>query len=727
MANKDLISITCVHQYTVYDENDWQVVRYRAEDGDKKIFTACGNSLPCTKEGRAILYGNWTENKKFGKQFSVQFCETLMPTSRKGVVAYLRSLGIRIGVKKAELIYDTFGDRVWDVLDNDPDQLKSLKGISGKVVDALIEKLKDTKVLRQVLQSFKGSCDITLAKAKAVIDKFGDNAISVVEHYPYRLCEVRGFSFPAVDSMALARGFSHDNADRLYAAIFHICKDYMTRGHVCIPLNDLCNLMQNNLRTNDAAVSLASCQMAIKKAHGNGSLFFSGGMIYLKAQYEQEKYIAAALTGMVSRNSAIDSVDTFLKQYQDETGVVLAEKQAEAVRCCLKNSMSVITGGPGTGKTTTIRALLYVHRLVYGNASEPVLLAPTGRAARRMSEATGYPASTIHSAIGYTEHRGTPEAATPLAGNLIIVDETSMMDQLIAFLLLSSVPEGARLVFVGDPDQLPSVGCGNVLHDIILSGVIPMTKLDVIYRQGADSPVITNAHAINTGKTDLMYTREFKFIEGRRSEDIFTTACNFYERCVKAYGVDNVVMLNPYRNKTTLNVNDFNKQLQEMVNPLSPGDLSIRIHGMEFRVNDKVMQTKNTEIAKNGDIGYIRNIERRPAEDDPREWTYFASIEFNGDGILHRYSEESLANVDLAYCSTIHKSQGSQYQTVIIVLSNEHTLALKRNLVYTGVTRAEKNVALIGERTALTKAILNDTADVRYTLLASRLRQTNQH
>lgn len=464
------------------------------------------------------------------------------------------------------------------------------------------------------------------------------------------------------------------------------------------------------------------CQAAIKKAHSNGSLHYQAGMVYLKAQFEQEKYIAATIKNLVSRDSAIDNIDVFLAQYQKETGIILADKQADAVRCCLRNSMSVITGGPGTGKTTTIRALLYVHKLVYGNASEPVLLAPTGRAARRMSEATGYPASTIHSAIGYTEQTGNPQACTRLEGNLVIVDETSMMDQLIAYLLLSSLPENARLVFVGDPDQLPSVGCGNILHDIIVSGVVPLTKLDVIYRQGENSPVITNAHAINTGNTELVYAKGFRFIERNDTASIFEKACSFYVQCVNCYGIDNVVLLNPYRSKTALSVNEFNKHLQEVVNPLKAGDFSITVHGTEFRTNDKVMQTKNTEIAKNGDIGYIRRIARKPAEDDPTEFVYTAFVEFNGDGIEHPYSEDALVNVDLAYCSTIHKSQGSQYETVIMVLSNEHSLALKRNLVYTGVTRAEKNVALIGQSSALRKAILNNTADIRYTLLPNRLR-----
>lgn len=727
MANEEIISITGVHQYTLYDKDGFQVVKFRDEDTGK-IFTACGNAIPCTKDCRAILHGRWTERKRkqdgeIQKQFSVQFSEIQMPVSERGVVSYLRSLKVRgLGQKKATLIFKAFGNQIWDILEHDPDRIKSIKGINEKTATGLIKKLGETQALRRVMHAFKGRCDVTLLKAKAVLDTFQDESIDVIENHPYRLCQVRGFSFQAVDAMAMSMGIPPDDEERVYAVLFHLCRENTTSGHVCIPLNDLCNLMQRALRYNNASISLEACQSAIKKAHVNGSLRYQAGMVYMKAQFEQEKFIAATIKSMVARDSAIDNIDVFLDQYQNETGIVLAEKQADAVRCCLRNSMSVITGGPGTGKTTTIRALLYVHKLVYGNASEPVLLAPTGRAARRMSEATGYPASTIHSAIGYTEQTGDPQACNHLEGNLIIVDETSMMDQLIAFLLLSSIPEDARLVFVGDPDQLPSVGCGNILHDIIVSGVVPLTTLDVIYRQGEDSPVITNAHAINTGNTELVYTTGFRFIEGNDTATIFEKACRFYVKCVKYYGIDNVVLLNPYRSKTALSVNEFNKRLQADVNPLKGGEFAMSVHGIEFRTNDKVMQTKNTEIAKNGDIGYIRRIARKPSEDDPTEYVYTAYIEFNGDGIEHPYSEEALANVDLAYCSTIHKSQGSQYETVIMVLSNEHTLALKRNLVYTGVTRAEKNVALIGQQAALRKAILNDTADIRYTLLPNRLR-----
>lgn len=727
MANEEIISITGVHQFTLYDKDGFQVVKFRDEETGK-IFTACGNAIPCTKDCRAILHGRWTERKRkqdgeVQKQFSVQFSEIQMPVSERGVVSYLRSLKVKgLGKKKATLIYEAFGNQIWDILENDPDRVKSIKGINEKIATGLIKKLGETQALRRIMHAFKGRCDITLLKAKAVLDTFQDDAICVVETQPYRLCQVRGFSFQAVDAMAMSMGIPPDDENRVYAALFHLCREHMTSGHVCVPLNELCKLMQRALRYNNTAVPLEVCQAAIKKAHSNGSLHYQAGMVYLKAQFEQEKYIAATIKNLVSRDSAIDNIDVFLAQYQKETGIILADKQADAVRCCLRNSMSVITGGPGTGKTTTIRALLYVHKLVYGNASEPVLLAPTGRAARRMSEATGYPASTIHSAIGYTEQTGNPQACTRLEGNLVIVDETSMMDQLIAYLLLSSLPENARLVFVGDPDQLPSVGCGNILHDIIVSGVVPLTKLDVIYRQGENSPVITNAHAINTGNTELVYAKGFRFIERNDTASIFEKACSFYVQCVNCYGIDNVVLLNPYRSKTALSVNEFNKHLQEVVNPLKAGDFSITVHGTEFRTNDKVMQTKNTEIAKNGDIGYIRRIARKPAEDDPTEFVYTAFVEFNGDGIEHPYSEDALVNVDLAYCSTIHKSQGSQYETVIMVLSNEHSLALKRNLVYTGVTRAEKNVALIGQSSALRKAILNNTADIRYTLLPNRLR-----
>lgn len=717
---KEVEQIICFHDYTLYDKGDWRVVKYR-DATTKKFFIACGDSLPTSAEMRVILYGRWKKNDR-GEQFAVEYFDQELPQGKRGIISYLLSLKIGIGRKRAEDIYNKFGTGIWDVLENEPERLLVVKGITPKTVDKLTKKLNETRIYRNIIKAFHGQCNMTLEKAKNIVSAFEDDALDVVNNHPYRLCHVKGFSFPIVDAFAISQGTLANSQYRLEAGMIHVLDRITLSGHVCIPLKDLCKSMMT-LLASAGEVTEEDCKSAIRKAHKKKIVMVTSGFVYRRKLHEQETSIAENLIARTKRQNPVENIDKFLDQYKEDTGVVLADKQAEAVKCCFKNSICVLTGGPGTGKTTTTRAILYVHKLVYGNSSEPVLLAPTGRAARRMSEATEYPAATIHSVIGYHEEdgEGVSREDAEINGNLVIIDECSMMDQQITALLLEKIPMDCRVVFVGDPDQLPSVGCGNVLHDMIRSQAIPLVKLDVIYRQGAGSPVITNAHKILAGDTHLEIGDKFKFYAIEDDSAIFKAACKFYTKCVAAYGIDNVIMLNPYRKKTALSVNTFNQELQAELNPPKPDALTMTVHGIEFREKDKVMQTKNTEGAKNGDVGYIRRITRQPNKDDPTEWEYTAYIEFNDDGKELPYSEEDLDNVDLAYCTTIHKSQGSQYETVIMICSNLHAMSLKRNLIYTGITRAEKNVALIGQPSAVEKSILNATADVRYTLLADRL------
>lgn len=344
-----------------------------------------------------------------------------------------------------------------------------------------------------------------------------------------------------------------------------------------------------------------------------------------------------------------------------------------------------------------------------------------------MSEATGFPAQTIHSAVGW-KGDDTPmnQDETPLDGNLVIIDESSMMDQFIASVLLKRIERGARVVFVGDIDQLPSVGAGYVLHDLIASGVIAVTRLNVIYRQAGDNPIITNAHRINNGSWDLVEDKEsFVFLETTSDGETFEKAVRMYVKMVKKYGVENVVLLNPQRNNTELSVDNFNLKLQEMLNPPVQGKFEMTVGKTAYRENDIVMELKNGENAKNGDVGVIRQIIRRPDPDAPREWNYFAIIEFNHDGDLLEYSSKDLQHITHAWCTTVHKAQGAEYETVIEVVTMKHASMLKKNLIYTGVTRAKKRVCLIGEKEALKRAVTGDNAkqEQRYTLLAQRLRK----
>lgn len=727
----EIIEIPAIHRHTIMSsENGYTVCRFRNTETEEE-FVATGIYTPVeSKHTTNLLHGCWEIHKSYGRQFHVVYCDSAYPSNKSGIIAYLVSLRVGVGPVRALSIYKAFGDKVWDVIDKTPERLESVPALPKAVAHKLANKLAETRILRQVMSRFMGNTGLSPVKASALIQHFRDETLYIVENEPYRMCEVPGFRFPFVDEIAIAQGISPESPERIQCAAKYILETYNTSGHVCIPHKILFKEMMKVLNKTENGVDMESCKEGVRQLIRMKEFCMTGKSVYLAKHHEQERFIAQRITALVSDAAKVNNVDIFLEQYQRETGIILAEKQAQAVRSVFENTMCVITGGPGTGKSTTTKAILYVHKLIYGNTSAPILLAPTGRAARRLSEVTNFPASTIHSAIGYSvdpDHRTERDVEddVELQGNLIIVDETSMMDQHIAYLLLKKVPANARLVFVGDPDQLPSVGCGNILHDIIDCGKVPTTKLDVIYRQGKGSPVITNAHKINAGRTDLEYSGTFKFIDCSTIEETFEAACDMYVRCVKAYGLDEVVLLNPYREKTDLCVNRFNQVLQKKVNPLVDGEPHIDTRGITFHAGDKVMQMKNTELAKNGDIGYILSIDTRADPDDSSQKDQVAIIDFGGptpeNHMICTYTKEELRDVDLAYCSTVHKSQGSQYGTVLMVISDVHRAMLRKRIVYTGLTRAVENVAFIGSRKALDTAIQNQDDDIRFSLLASRL------
>lgn len=734
MSTQNLIELRAEHRYTIYKNTTtgWCVVRFLVTD-TSEYFVGCGNDIPTTTDAKAVLYGEWVENPQYGKQFNVSFFEDILPTTMKGFISYMKYLKCHIGRVKATAIYAAFGEDVWNVIENRPQELLAITKprITQANVDALVNALRENQGVRHVMNLFRGRCNVTPQKARKILDKLGSEAEGIIMCEPYRLCDYSGFSFKEVDALAHSSGAVNKEA-RLVAAVDALLADAATKGHVCVPLSNVRAMLVNYLKDTPSPIDIKTAGEAVNLSILRKRTVHYDGYLYSRRMNEEEAFVSSNITARLMDSNQVEGIDIFIDQYQKDSGVMLAEKQAEGVRMALRYSFSVLTGGPGTGKTTTIRAILKVHQLVYGNRSEPVLLAPTGKAARRMSEAAGALATTIHSAISYIgDDDGEPKLGSDetLEGNLFIVDEVSMLDQSIAKLLLQKIPADARVVFVGDPDQLPPVGCGRILLDLINSGVVPVTKLDVIYRQGSDSPIIRNAHAINNGNLyEVDYNaRAFRFIGGNIPEErIAQQAVNLYYRCAVEYGLDNVVLLCPYRTKTALNVNYFNRELQARLNPAREGEFTMKVKSVEFRTGDRVMQLKNTEVAKNGDTGYIREIRREIDTDDPTEYTFAAYIEWNGEGVVHRYSLESLQYVDLAYCTTVHKSQGSEYKTVLLICSSLHKAMLKRNVLYTGVTRAKQNVAIIGDPGAFVASVNNNTSDVRWTLLAERLKKGMQ-
>lgn len=740
------IRISCTHRFSVYpkgytgagSESVWCVIQYK-DTKTGKTFSAKGINLPCQKDVNFELTGTWEDNKKYGHSFSVSAYSIILPTSERGVISYLRSLKVGIGQEKAKRIYQKFQEHIWEVLENDPGQLTSVRGITEKVVAKLRSRMEDTKLDRELTQLFTGTIEMTTVRLSNLRHSLGRNALQIIAEDPYTLCAVKGFSFRMVDAFAKEQGFSPTAESRLAAGMEYIFDEAASAGHTCIPKYEYKNALVKELNRQyegPETVSDSLVQAAINNACQEKRILNSADMLYNCLRYTQEVSVANDIARLLCRHTgAVKDVEQFICDFEKSSGIILGDQQREAVRNAFRHQVSIITGGPGTGKSTIISAVLYVFRQVFGQDAEPLLMAPTGRAARRMTEATGFPAHTMHSALNWRPQDNSDDdfsvddddAPAMLGADLIILDEASMADLEITCTLMKRVPDNARVVFVGDIDQLPSVGYGNVLYEMIRSKQIAVSRLDVIFRQADQSPIVTNAAKIRQGDTDLLRERTFRIYEEDGTLDVFKRACTLYARCVKTYGADNVILICPYRRKSDLNVDVFNRNLQHIINPYGPEELYLeKDSNTKIYANDRVMQLRNTDTVMNGDVGVVRRMERAIDPDDPGSWITQAIVEFNGDGVEHTYRSATIRDLDLAYCNTVHKCQGDEYHTVIIALSRQHKAMLRRNIVYTAVTRAKRNVAIITETassgpTALDTAIRNDKTDNRYSLMADRI------
>lgn len=748
MSAENEIRIVGKYSYTLWPKpgtmlssESYRICKYTYEEGGKGEFVAAGNNLCEIKEVSVTMYGDWVV-KKGNKTFQVTSWSMGTPTTEKGITMFLCSLKCGIGKSRAKAIYDAFGPDTWYVLENTPQRLSEV-GLSQLVIADLQTALLTHQTHGKVMELLRGT-NIAFSLVDRLVEQFGENAVDVIQNHPYQACRVDGFSFRLMDAIHLQRGGDPTDMERMEAAVVDVLDSMATEGHVCFPRyappdapeNGLVDKMYRLLNANlpHTPVSIAMCDEAITAAIADRLVATSIGFVYTIERYGEECRIVAELERLLSATDdcqyTIDILDKAILSYEQEYGITLADSQKEAVRVSMRSPVCILTGGPGTGKTTTTKAILYVHKLLHvEDHSKPVLLSPTGKAARRMSESTGYEASTMHSALGlgakgYNQLVAEDEIQF-LDGNIVLVDEASMADQYVTCELLRAVRTGSKLIFVGDPDQLPSVGCGNILYELIRSKVIPTVSLSVIFRQAGDNPIVENASRTREGNPKLFYNgTSFTLQERTDPEAAFEQAVRMYLASVQKYGIDSTVLLCPYRTASALSVNRFNVFLQNQVNPHRENELTMRGRTLkiatgtnvylEFRNGDRVMQTKNTNAARNGDIGVIKRI--CMTTDGPK-----AYVDWNDSGTEVEMSAEEVKNLDLAYCTTIHKSQGSEYRNVIMVISSAHQRMLKRNLFYTGITRAKENVLLVGESTAVTAAILDNRMVARYTLLGDRL------
>lgn len=717
-----------------------------ALDRGGTIITAVGH-LPEVSEGESVrLEGCWTSHPRYGRQFHVERLSVVVPETEVGLQRYLASGIIRgVGPATAERLVEHFGRDVLDVIETQPERLTEVPGIGPKKAAAIHRGFTRRRSVERVMVFLQGH-GISPAYATRIWREYGDEAVEIVKANPYRLArDIYGIGFRMADKLARALGVDEMSPERIGAGLLYVLDRATEQGHVYLPREEL--------------VDAASREMAVPAQHVEAILgeWIAGGLLVVRPSSEgtgspedgddarperdaifrpemdaAERGVADAVARLAVaagrlRGGRPETDEAERARLQDvvrdaaaEAGLTLTPEQEEAVTAGLVEGVLVITGGPGTGKTTIVKVLL---SLLQRFGQRALLACPTGRAAQRLQEATGAPASTIHRLLefGYEEGKGLVfqrNQANPLEADAVIIDEASMVDIRLAYHLLQAVSAGTRLIFIGDVDQLPSVGPGDVLRDLIRSEAVRTVRLGRVFRQDEDSGIVRAAHAILDGKdpVDNRPEGDFFLIEEADPERVVDVVLDLVSRRLPEYlGVDHqtgIQVLSPMR-RTVTGVDHLNRVLQERLNPAT-GDES---GDLPFRLGDKVMQTRNNYRKQvfNGDIGQVTGW-------DPDEGVLWVTYPGPGEPQVVEYDESSWDELSLAYCISVHKSQGSEYPAIVMPVTTQHYVMLRRNLLYTALTRARRMAVLVGTRRAVRIAVGRAAEERRYTLLSQRLR-----
>ena len=704
----------CIFLYETEEDSVPELVKNK-QTGKAIRFTAIGNNLPDTDSIELNMLGNWVKNR-YGLQFKVDTYEEILPQTIEGIMGYLSSGLIKgIGPKTAEQIVDKFGIRTFEIFDQYPDNLLQIKGITEKKLKSIMDSYHGSHVVRD-LATYLTPFDVTPNKIQKIYEHFGCGALETIRTQPFALCQINGFGFLTVDKIAKANKGKPNDPMRIEGCIHYCLETIAQEGHLCqqkevIQRNvwDQLNYGYDRIVVSETEISRVLYQMVRMK-----ELYFDDGALYPAKFYEYECKAATRIAELLlqEQNEAIEVV-SFLAEAEKDLGIRLSDKQAEAVKKAFSNLVTIITGGPGTGKTTVQKVLLYVNQKLGGR--NVLLTAPTGRASRRMAESTGYPdAVTMHSAMGLNNNEECQAMEEMFDADFIIADEFTMSDMRLSYEFFRHIKCGGRLVLVGDINQLPSVGPGNVFRELVMCGIIPVTELEVVFRQTDQSRIIGNAHRMLENNAMLDYGDDFTFIPAKNAAEAAVIIKDLYINAVGQYGLDHVQVLTPVRKRGEVKVAALNAVLWEELNPGEPGKSEIKSGNNMFRFGDRIIHNKNKNQISNGDIGYITDI----FQDE--EGAVLTRLSFS-EGRIAEYTREELDMIEHAYATTIHKSQGSEYKVVILPWLPSFYNMLRRNILYTAITRAKVAVKIVGSKQAIYKAIHNTECDKRNTRLGERI------
>ncbi|MAT97075.1 MAG: ATP-dependent RecD-like DNA helicase [Anaerolineaceae bacterium] len=751
-----------VERITYYnEENGYTVLRlkpdsrgmlpFRYASGREALITVVGN-LPEVQPGEWLkLMGKWGNHAKHGRQFLAEFCEQSLPATTEGIKRYLGSGMIRgVGKVMAERIVERFGEDTLDVIEYEPERLQTVLGIGKKRVGQIIKAWEEQRAIKDVM-IFLQSHGVSTNLATKIYKKYGDASLAIVQNTPYKLVQdVYGIGFKTADKIAQALGLAADDPGRIEAGIAYTLNRMAEDGHVYMPQEELepeaaeilglaaekVTAVIDQLETSDfikretLRYPVSSNPLSVIGERPSASEQYSVGShksseikeeraVYLTPFYYSEIGVTQRIQRLIehptSRLAVLRKQASGLNFQSSKAGFILAPQQLHAVETAVKNKVTILTGGPGTGKTTTMRALLDLldrHRLTYALAS------PTGRAAKRLAEATGREAKTVHRLLEFKPGEGFGRSENnPLNADMVIIDEASMLDLMLTYNLLKAISPDSHLLLVGDVDQLPSVGAGDVLGDLIDSGKTAVVRLQTIFRQAADSLIISNAHRINEGKMPETTSEAkdfFIFVKedpGEAAELLVDVVKNRVPLKFKLDPLDDIQVLAPMYNGA-VGVNNLNLLLQAALNPGAKRKAERKLGGRLFRVGDKVMQTVNNydKNVYNGDIGRVTDMDLLQQN---------LTVSIDGAPVVYDFLEaDELVH---AYAISVHKSQGAEYPCVVMPVATQHYLMLQRNLLYTAVTRAKKLVILVGTRKAIRIAVKNDKTTQRHTALDWRL------